>query len=135
MFNKQSEKGGIKDVETIIGLSVKVKGNFHCQGNIVVEGILEGSLKTEGELYVGDNAKVIANIEAKEAIIGGEINGNIKIQGYLKISSTAKIFGDIECGSLSIEQGGLLNGKCSMAGGSKSRSVKQEKTIEETIEE
>lgn len=126
MFNKQNEKGGIKDVETIIGSSVKVKGNFNCQGNIVVEGTLEGGLKTAGELYVGDNAKVIANIEAKEATVGGEITGNIKIQGFLRILSSAKIFGDIECSIISIEQGAVLNGKCSMGSGDKSKIVKSE---------
>ncbi len=115
MFNKPAEKGGVKDVETIIGPSVKVKGNFHGQGNIIVEGMLEGSLKTEGSLYVGIDAKIVANIEAKEAKIDGRINGNIKIDGYLEIGETAKILGDIEATSLSISKGAILNGKCAMA--------------------
>lgn len=114
MFNKQSEKGGLREVETIIGPSVKVKGNFIGQGNIVVEGILEGNLKTSNNLFVGDKAKVMANIEAKEATISGEVAGNIKVKGYLEIASTAKIIGDIEASSLSIARGALLNGKCLM---------------------
>lgn len=127
MFNKQSEGGGIKDVETIIGPSVKVKGNFHGQGNIVVEGEVEGSLKTGGNLYIGDKAKVTAGIEAKEARIGGEINGNIKVNGYLEIASTAKITGDIEASSLSIARGAILNGKCAMGTESKIKTNKNEK--------
>jgi cytoskeletal protein CcmA (bactofilin family) len=115
MFNKEGEKGGLKEVETIIGPSVKVKGNFHGQGNIVIEGILEGNLKTGNNLYVGDKAKVTANIEAKEATISGEVNGNVKVRGYLDITSTAKILGDIEASSLSIARGAILNGKCTMS--------------------
>ena len=114
MFNKEHEKGGLKEVETIIGPSVKVKGNFHGQGNIVVEGILEGSLKTGSSLYVGDKAKVTANIDAKEATIGGEVIGNIKVRGHLEIAATAKISGDIEALTLSVARGAILNGKCLM---------------------
>lgn len=114
MFNNQNQEKGFKDIETIIGPSVKVKGDFHGTGNIIIEGIVEGNLKTNGNLQVGNKAKITANIEAKEAKISGEIRGNIKINGYLEITTTAKFFGDIETSSLSIEQGAIINGKITM---------------------
>lgn len=114
MFRKQDEKETMKEVETIIGPSIKVKGNFNGQGNIVVEGILEGSLKTNGDVFIGDKAKISASIEAREARIGGEVSGNIKIKKYAEIVASARIFGDIECSSISVERGAIFNGKCSM---------------------
>lgn len=114
MFNKQDEKPSFKEVETIIGPSVKVKGNFNAQGNIVVEGIIEGGLKTQGSIFVGNKAKILAEVDAKEGKIGGEVTGNIKIKGYLEISSSAKILGDIECANLSVESGAIINGKITM---------------------
>lgn len=114
MFNNKEEKVSVKEAETVIGPSVKVSGDFNGNGNIIVEGIFEGSLKTSGNLYVGDRAKIKASIEAKEARIGGEINGNIKIGGHLEITSTAKILGDIECSHISIARGAVFNGKCDM---------------------
>jgi cytoskeletal protein CcmA (bactofilin family) len=114
MFRKQDEKEIMKEVETIIGPSIKVKGNFNGQGNIVVEGILEGSLKTNGDVFIGDRAKISASIEAKEARIGGEVSGNIKIKKHAEIVASAKIFGDIECSSMSVERGAIFNGKCVM---------------------
>ncbi|MFH1427798.1 MAG: polymer-forming cytoskeletal protein [Patescibacteria group bacterium] len=114
MFKQQEEKANFKEVETIIGPSVKVKGNFQGQGNIIVEGMLEGSLKTSGNIFIGDKAIVTASVQAKEAKIGGQINGNVTIKGYLEMAASAKIIGDIECASLSIERGATLNGKCSM---------------------
>ncbi|MBU0636645.1 MAG: polymer-forming cytoskeletal protein [Patescibacteria group bacterium] len=114
MFNNQNQEKGFKDIETIIGPSVKVKGDFHGTGNIIIEGIVEGNLKTNGNLQVGNKAKITANIEAKEAKISGEIRGNIKINGYLEITTAAKFFGDIETSSLSIEQGAIINGKITM---------------------
>jgi cytoskeletal protein CcmA (bactofilin family) len=114
MFNKD-EKSGLKEVETVIGPSVKVKGEFNGNGNIIIEGVFEGSLKTTNGLYVGDKAKVTADIEAKEATIGGEVVGNTKVDGHLEVTSTARISGDIESLSLSIAKGAVLNGKCTMA--------------------
>jgi cytoskeletal protein CcmA (bactofilin family) len=115
MFNRD-EKLQLKDAETIIGPSVKVKGEFNGQGDIIVEGVLEGSLKTGTSLRVGDKAKIRASVEAKDSSISGEITGNIKIKGSLEITATAKITGDIETSSISIEKGAQINGRISMGG-------------------
>jgi cytoskeletal protein CcmA (bactofilin family) len=134
MFNKQETKTAIptgnKDAETIIGPSVTVKGNLNSNGNIIIEGILEGGVKTAGEVFVGNKAKIIANIEAKKSHIGGEVRGNLKIEEGLALSSSAKIFGDIECSSLSVEPGAIINGKCTMTKDYKSIKNKEEKGLE-----
>jgi cytoskeletal protein CcmA (bactofilin family) len=111
MFNKDTKLEKFKDAETIIGASIKVKGNFNGQGDIVIEGKLEGSLKTIANVFVGEKAKVSANIEASEALINGEVNGGIKIKKYLAIGETAKINGDIQCGEISIERGASITGQ------------------------
>jgi len=114
MFNKENRLEKFKDAETIIGASIKVKGNFQGQGDIVIEGALEGSLKTEANLYIGDKAKVVASVESKDATINGEVKGNIKTRGYLALGSTAKIFGDIQYNELSVERGAVINGQLLM---------------------
>lgn len=113
MFKNDQEEN-FKKVETIIGPSVKVKGDFNSQGNIIVEGIVEGSLKTSGSLRVGDKAKVMANVSAKEARVSGEIKGNVKIEGYLELTATAKILGDVKATGISMERGAILHGNCNM---------------------
>ena len=52
MFNKENNSDLIKNAETIIGQSIKVKGNFHGQGNMIIEGSVEGSIKTNNFLLV-----------------------------------------------------------------------------------
>jgi cytoskeletal protein CcmA (bactofilin family) len=116
MFGKDLKEVNFKEAETTIGPSVKVKGNFSGDGNMVIEGVVEGSVKTSQNLFVGAQAKITANIEAGEAKIGGEVVGNIKVSGYLEIAGSAKILGDIEAGQISIERGATFNGKCQMTG-------------------
>ncbi len=111
MFNKDKKPEKFKDAETVIGASIKVKGNFHGQGDIVIEGQLDGNLRTEANLFIGDKAKIVANIEASDAIINGEIKGSLKIHQYLAVGPTARIIGDISCSEISIERGAIINGQ------------------------
>ncbi|MCF7820318.1 MAG: polymer-forming cytoskeletal protein [Candidatus Pacebacteria bacterium] len=113
--NKEKNLEKIKDAETIIGGSIKVKGNFHGKGNIIVEGSLEGSLKTDASLLVGEKAKISANVLAKDAFVNGSITGNVKIEKDLFIGKTAKITGDISCEQVSIEKGAIINGNFIMS--------------------
>ena len=128
MFKKENGENltDPKKAETIIGPSIKVKGNFKGQGNTVIEGILEGSLKTDADVYVGDNAQIFANIEAKTARIGGRIKGNIKTEKHLQIVASAKIAGDIYCSSLSVESGAVINGQLIMDQEKNKKTDKQE---------
>lgn len=111
MFEKQSEK---REFETMIGPSVKVEGDFVSDGNVLVEGLVNGSLKTKSFVVVTDKAKITANLEAANARIAGEVNGNVKVSNRLDLTTCAKINGDIEACILQIEAGAKFNGKCSM---------------------
>ena len=126
MFKEEKGKAG-SSIETVIGPSVKVEGDFAGQGDIIVQGIVLGNLKTKGHLDVGPDAKITADVEASSAHIAGEISGNITIKENLELESTAKVKGDVEVSLLSVEKGAQINGKISMD------KVPQEK-IKEVIE-
>lgn len=111
MFKKEQNLNNLNEAETIIGESVQVKGNFESNGNIIINGMLDGEIKTKGAILVGDKSKINANIEAEEMAVKGNISGNLKINGYLSIGGSAKILGDIECAQISIEKGAEINGK------------------------
>lgn len=102
--------------ETVVGPSVKIQGDLNSEGNIRIEGQVHGKVKTSQNVYIGESAKIVADILAGSAIIGGEIQGNIKTTGNLVLQSTAKITGDITCSILRVEDGALFSGKCAMSG-------------------
>lgn len=103
-----------EEMETIIGPSVKVEGDFTSKGNVTVEGAVHGTLKTDKDLKVGSGARIAANVFATNAFIAGEVKGNVKVNNRLELTDTSKILGDIEAKTLIMASGALLNGKCSM---------------------
>lgn len=112
---KQNEMKDIKNAETVIGESVKVKGDFYAQGNIVIDGMLSGSVKTAGDLFIGNKANVVASVEAKNAHIEGVVAGNVKVKELLEIGASAKINGDVQAGALTVAKGAILNGQYIMS--------------------
>lgn len=130
MFKKEQNLNNLNEAETIIGESVQVKGNFESNGNIIINGMLDGEIKTKGAILVGDKSKINANIKSNEMAVKGEINGNLKVKGYLSVSASAKILGDIECAQISIEKGAEINGKVIIY----NKNEKQE-TIKKEFEE
>ncbi len=114
MFKTPPLEGSSKDAVTIIGAAVKVDGDFTGQGDIIVEGIVHGKLKTDHDVRIGGQAKVQAHIQAANASIAGEVRGNIKVKERLDLTETAKIFGDIETKVVSIAPGAVINGKLTM---------------------
>jgi cytoskeletal protein CcmA (bactofilin family) len=105
-----------KDVETIIGSTVKIEGDFKGEGDIIVEGIVEGTLKTRRNLKVGEAAKIKAGVEASNAYVAGEILGDLKIAESLELTPSAKVTGDVEAKILTVATGAQINGQIKMGG-------------------
>ena len=126
--------------ETVIAASVKLEGDFRSQGNVLIEGVVEGSLHTDRDLRVGERAKITANVSAGSAVVAGEIHGNLTVAERLELEPTAQIFGDVRTKILVVASGATINGKLSMgaeatqsAGGR--RNEKEQPHAEATEEE
>jgi cytoskeletal protein CcmA (bactofilin family) len=104
------------EVETVVGPSVNVEGDFASEGNIIVKGSVAGSVYTSKHLSVELGARIVANVRAGSSTIAGEVKGNIKVKESLELTSTAKVLGDIEAKVLTVEPGALIFGKISMPG-------------------
>ncbi|PIT86432.1 MAG: hypothetical protein COU33_03230 [Candidatus Magasanikbacteria bacterium CG10_big_fil_rev_8_21_14_0_10_43_6] len=133
------------EVETVVGPSVQVEGDFASEGNIIVKGTVSGSVKTSKLLSVEGGAKILANVKANEAIVAGQVKGNVRVTNRLELTETAQILGDVSCAVLVVAGGALIHGKLVMKGieiqdlkPTKKRGLsrlKQSKSIEDDEEE
>ena len=120
------------EVETVVGPSVQVEGDFVSEGNIIVKGTVSGSVKTSKLLSVEVGAKILANVKAGDAVISGQVKGNIIAVNRIELTQTAEVLGDIQCQTLLIAPGAVLQGKVNMRpeedqGEKRARSVSRTK--------
>lgn len=125
------KKEEFKEIETIIGPSVRLEGHFLSQGNVRIAGALSGSLQTQGEVKIDQGSQVNANIIASKVVVGGEVQGDIKAAESIELLNSAKVAGNLETKVLSIAPGAIFNGKCLMKNGLKKGESTSKKTAAE----
>lgn len=101
--------------ETIVGTSVKLKGNIKSDGDIIVDGVITGEIKTKGTVVVGKNANILASVKAAIVTVSGVVQGNIEATEKLEITESGKVLGDIATAVLSITPGAIFTGKSQMS--------------------
>jgi len=102
------------EVDTVVGLSVNVEGDFASEGNIIVKGSVSGSVHTSKHLLVEPGARIMANVDTGSATISGTIKGNLRVKESLELTASAIVLGDIKVKVLKVEAGALLQGKIVM---------------------
>jgi len=97
-----------------VDASMQGSMSFRDPVNLRINGRFEGNLDTKGNLTIGQNASVFANIVGDNIIIGGRIKGKIIAKERLTLLPTAIVEGEIYPVKLNIAEGAILEGRCSM---------------------
>ena len=125
----------MKKEETIsavnmIGSGTVITGDIRSKGDIRVDGVLKGSVITEGKVVLGKDGIIEGDIECSSADISGTIKAKISVSQLLTLKTSAKLNGDIITNKLAIEPGAEFTGSCSMGAVIKEikHVEKQEKT-------
>ncbi|HOW58993.1 MAG TPA: polymer-forming cytoskeletal protein [Candidatus Omnitrophota bacterium] len=104
--------------EKILDVDASMQGtiSFKDPVNLRINGSFEGKLEVRGNLTIGENAKVTANIQGDHIVIGGKVSGDIIASQSLSILNPATINGNITTPRLSITEGAVLQGQVNMLG-------------------
>jgi cytoskeletal protein CcmA (bactofilin family) len=109
---------------TVIARGVKVEGEFHSQGDVVIEGEVQGTVSTAGTLTVGSEARIKANVSAEEAVISGTIDGNLDVKKQAVLHASARLKGDLTAERITVESGAALEGRVQVGSPSLQASAK-----------
>lgn len=100
------------DYEVIISQNTAINGNISINGCTRIDGVIDGTLAVDNDLFIGESGNIRATVYAKNATISGQVTGNITCKEKLQLTSNAKVFGDIKCQTLVIAEGAIFRGKC-----------------------
>ena len=99
-------------LESVLGNDTEVGGSITCHGTLRLDGRVEGDINAE-VVMVGESASVQGDIEAKTIIVGGKVNGNITAES-IELKPKSQVFGDLKAHQLSVAEGAIFQGSCSM---------------------
>ncbi len=95
----------------VLSSDVEIKGTVKFTNDLVVDGRIEGEIQSDGNLTVGENARLKAEIKTGTVVVYGKVHGNIIANEKVELKATAEVVGDIKAKILSIEPGAIFVGK------------------------
>jgi cytoskeletal protein CcmA (bactofilin family) len=113
------EKPRVKQPTTmpsIVSAGLQVTGNMISDGDVQIEGAIEGDVKSR-MLTVGEAGSVKGAIEAEQVFVSGEVIGKIKAAN-VSLARTARVSGDVIHEVLSVEAGAHIEGNIKRLHGS-----------------
>lgn len=99
----------------IIGSGTKIVGDIETNGDLRVDGVIEGNIQSKGKLVLGAGGSIKGTIKCANAEIAGSFDGKVEVSELLSLRSTAFFKGEMTIAKLSIEPGATFIGTCNMA--------------------
>ena len=78
-------------VISIIGAGMKVVGDCLTTGSLRIEGAVQGSVKAEKAVVVGNDGFVDGDIETPDAVISGRVVCTLTVASRLEVHATCRI--------------------------------------------
>lgn len=122
-------------ITTVVAEDLEIKGTIKFKSSVMLKGVFEGEIYSEGLLVVGPTAKVSATINTKTLISHGEISGNVEATDQIVLKKTSTHNGDLKSPFLMIENGAVFNGSCMMKRAGSSATISPVETNYEAQEE
>ena len=104
-----------EDTNSTIGLNSQFEGRFAVKGAIRIDGKFEGEALIVDKVFIGPKGKVKTNIKASSVVVEGILIGNIQATNRVLLLPTSRILGDIQTPELIIQNGTILEGRCTIS--------------------
>lgn len=102
---------------TVMGEKTRYVGKIDTEEPLLVQGPVEGEIKSSSEVEVGETGVVKATISARSIIIAGRVTGDCTATDKLEIRASGKLNGSIHAARIVIAEGAEFKGTSQMAAG------------------
>lgn len=95
----------------ILGKGLIFRGELTGEGDLQLQGHVEGKIAVIGTVSIPKGASIQADISATEIIVAGAVRGNLMASAKVQVLPTAQHLGNVQCKSLVIAEGAVVNGR------------------------
>jgi cytoskeletal protein CcmA (bactofilin family) len=95
-----------------IGSAARVRGRIQGDGDLVIEGHVEGNVTLRGDLTIAEGATVASETITAHAVhIAGTLEGNLTASGPVHLAAGARVRGDVQGNAVAIDDGAHFSGR------------------------
>jgi cytoskeletal protein CcmA (bactofilin family) len=123
---KNLEKTG--ELSTIIGRGSFVQGDLKVDHSLRIDGKVKGDVTSVDTLIVGAEGEISGNVTVKNLILGGKVFGSVVAPGRTVLESKSEFHGDLKTAKLTIDEGAIFDGKCSMSESGKAGEARRKES-------
>ena len=103
-----------KDVQ-MLGPQSVLEGNLVFEGTLFLNGHAKGSIESRaGEIVVGEDAVIHADVFVRTATINGEIKGTVRATERIELHPPGRLYGELNAPVVQIRAGAIFEGKCTI---------------------
>ncbi|TVS13735.1 MAG: polymer-forming cytoskeletal protein [Wenzhouxiangella sp.] len=126
ILGRNHSKNGRNTATTVLAAGSSLVGELALDGNLHVDGRINGSINSTAEVTIGPEGRVEGDIKAQRVLISGSFEGNIEAE-RLEIVATGKVTGEVVVGQLVVESGAQFNGSSRIRGDEAPRQITHDK--------
>jgi cytoskeletal protein CcmA (bactofilin family) len=95
----------------VIGPSVRVRGRLAGEGDVRIEGHIDGEVQVTGALSIDARATVKGNTTARSVDVEGALVGDISAEGAVHIRGGANVTGNVSGAEVALDEGAAFSGR------------------------
>lgn len=97
-----------------LGPNDRLVGQLYIEGDLHLNGIVEGQVEATGNVEVAEGGKVKASLAGRGVSINGSVEGSVNAEDKLVLGRSSSLTGDIRVKRLEIRDGARFAGNVSM---------------------
>jgi cytoskeletal protein CcmA (bactofilin family) len=98
----------------MLGPRDRLIGQLFIEGDLHLDGTVEGEVSATGDVEIADEARVKASVAGGDVNIHGHVNGPVTARKRLVVGRSGSLIGDVRVARLVVQDGATFSGNVSM---------------------
>src|SRR5687768_12279362 len=86
-----------------IGGGTRVRGRIEGEGDLTIDGSVEGNIRLGGDVTISDEGSATSDIDAGNVSVAGNLEGDIEASGNVRLGAGCRVRGNVRGTGIVIE--------------------------------